>query len=131
MTGKDIYDLAIELLGYKNADGSDNADCEDYLNRSVGLINILLAETLWLDRLLRQDKSASPVYISSVGDTVRCNGRLARGVLPFGLAAMLAMEEDIQLYDRLHKRYTDEINRTKEEVAGIRHDICDCYPYHG
>ncbi|MBQ3196240.1 MAG: hypothetical protein IJB65_07235 [Clostridia bacterium] len=131
MTGKDIYDLALEILGYKNADGSDNEDCTDYLNRAVGLINILIAETLWLDRLLRQDKTAAPVYIHSVEDAVRCNGRLARGVLPFGLAALLAMEEDIQLYDRLYKRYLEEINGIKEEVAAVRHDICDCYAYHG
>lgn len=131
MTGKEIYDLAAELLACKNADGSDNADCNDYVSRAPGLINILLAETLWLDRLLRQDKSVMPVYIRSVDDAVRCNGVLARSVLPYGLAALLAMEEDVQMYDRLHSRYREEISRIKEEVAGVRHDIGDCYGYNG
>lgn len=131
MTGKDVYDLAAELLACKNVNGSDNPDCEDYLNRSVGLLNILLAETLWLDRLLRKDKNALPVYINRIDDTVHCNGRLARGVLPYGLAALLALEEDAELYDRLYSRYLAEANKIKEEVVGTCHSIHDCYRFNG
>lgn len=129
MTGKELYELALELLACKNADGTHNEDCKDYMSRSVGLINILLAENIWLDRILRRDKSVLPVYINSLDDALRCNSSMARAVLPYGLAALLVADEDSNAYKLMTDRYLQSIKIMKEEAVGTRHDIADCYGY--
>ncbi len=131
MTGEELYDLALQLLGYKNADGTDNADCDDLKNRAVGLINILLAENLTLDRMLRQDSTVMPTYIDSLEDKLHCHGRLIRAVLSYGLAALLVGEEDGAVYGIMRDKYLSGAKKVEEEAVGVRHGITDCYAYNG
>ena len=131
MTGKDIYDLAINIIGFKNSDGTDNADCADFIPRAPAIINTLLAETQKLDRMLRSDNSVRMIPISALGDTVRCHELIAYGLLPFGLASLLIADEDAELSRSLYDRYLVNLTRIKESVTAITHQISDCYSYHG
>ncbi len=131
MTGKDIYDIAINIIGYKNSNGSDNADCADFVNRSPAIINTLLAETQRLDRSLRSDGGSRMVPILALSDTVRCHELIAYGLLPFGLASLLIADEDYELSRSLYDRYLINLKSIKESVTAITHQISDCYSYHG
>lgn len=131
MTGKELYDLALQLLGFKNADGSENPDCMDLSSRAVSLTNILLAETLWLDRILKKDGEAVAEYLRTDRDEIACHSLLANGVLPYGLAALLVAEEDDRTYKIMYERYLLGIKELKEAAVGARHEIDDCYKYHG
>lgn len=131
MTGKDIYDLALHLIGCKNADGTDNEDCADYKSRSAALINILLAENQKLDRSLRNDKSARIIPLLSLENNVRCHELIAYGLLPFGLASLLVAEENAELSASLYERYLLNLKSVKESVTAVVHQISDCYRYYG
>lgn len=131
MTGKNIYDYAAQLLACKNPNGSDNADCADYVSRAPSLISILLAENLGIDRILRADCDIRTKPISSLADEVDCHELLALSVLPFGLAALLVADEDSTLSKSLYEQYLRAIKTAKEAASSIRHEIEDCYKYNG
>ena len=131
MTGKEIYDLALNLLGCKNADGTDNPDCQDFCSRSPSLINILLAENQKLDRSLRGDNTAKILPIASLEDNVRCHELIAYGLLPFGLASLLIADEDADVARNLYDRYLINLKNIKESVTAVAHKISDCYRYYG
>lgn len=131
MTGKNIYDYAAQLLACKNANGSDNADCADYVSRAPALISILLAENLSVNRLLRADSGLRAMPISSLAEEVDCHELLAVAVIPFGLAALLVADEDSTLSQSLYQRYLLNIKAVKETASSIRHEIEDCYKYNG
>ncbi len=131
MTGRNIYDLAVQLLACKNSNGNDNPDCADYMSRSPSLLNILLAETLQTDRLLRRDRGAHSVPISSLDDKVACHELLAYGVLSYGLASLLVADEDPDLSRSLYARYLAGIENVRSTVSAVTHRIEDRYKYHG
>ena len=128
MTGKEIYDLALLLIGCKNSDGSDNADCDDFLSRSCGIINILLAENLRLDRALKGQPDAAAESISSLSVPVGCHPLLARAVLPYALASLLVADEDAELSRKLQESCLLNKSQLLASVKGLRHEIEDCYP---
>lgn len=131
MKGKVIYDMAANLLGVKTVDGGDHADCTDYLSRAPDLINILIAETMYLDRRLKGDSEAEAVYISGLESEIAQDERLCYGVMPYGLAALLIAEEDGELYKIMREQYLLAVRRLEEAVVGKRHPIEDRYTYHG
>lgn len=131
MTGKALYDSALALLACKNADGTDNPDCLDFSTRSVGLINILLAETLWLDRSLKKEATVEPGYITDLENDLLCHTLLATAALPYGLAALLVADEDEGLYNLMYTRFLKATHDLKETVSGTRHETDDCYSYRG
>lgn len=131
MTGKEIYDLALHLIACKNADGTDNPDCDDYKSRAVALINILAAENHRLDRSLRGDGSVRITPIETLDDAVRCHELVLYGLLPFGLASLLVAEEDAELSRSLYERYLVNLKSLKESVTAVAHQISDCYKYNG
>ena len=127
MTGKDIYDLAAQLIGVTNADGSDNPDSEDLVSRSCGIINILLSENLPLDRALKGDRTAEAESITALSDAVLCHGLIACAVLPYGLASLLIAGEDAVLSRKLQDCYFLSRNQIMSSVSGRRHEIEDSY----
>lgn len=129
MTVNELYNSALELLALKNSDGSENEDCADYGNRALGLVNLLLAETLWLDRIIKRDNSVMPVYVNETSAPLQCNDTLARAVLPYGLAALLVADDDVAMHKLMTERYQNAAKTLKEEAGSIRHDIADCYRY--
>lgn len=131
MTGRGIYELAIQLLACKNSNGSDNPDCADYVSRAPALISILLAENLKTDRLLRNDYSVRSLPISHLDEKVNCHDLVSHGILPFGLASLLVADEDPELSHSLYERYLINIKNIKETVTAISHQIADCYKFNG
>lgn len=131
MTGQSVYNLAVQLLACKNTDGSDSADCNDYISRAPALISILLAENLKIDRLLRNDYSVRPMPLEDLNDKINCHELVAYGILPFGLASLLVADEDPELSHSLYERYLINIKSIKESVAAITRRIDDCYRYRG
>lgn len=131
MTGRDIYDLAADLLACKNADGSDSPDCTDYVSRAPALLSILLAENIHVDRLLRDNREARPLPVSSLDDELECHDILGRCVLPYGLASLLVADEDPELSQQLYRRYLMSIETVKGTAVAVFKQIGDCYAYHG
>ncbi len=131
MTAKGVYDMAVQLLGFKNINGTDSDDCTDLLNRSPELLNIIIHENLNVDRILCDMPDKKAVVISTLQEDIDSHDALLYTVFPYGLAAMLIGQDDTALYGELYKRYTDARQRITEEHPSMRHGIEDCYSYNG
>lgn len=79
MTGKEIYEKALDSLGY--------ADDQVFKNKAVTVINQIY------DLLYPAAGEGEYKPIASLGDTVRLTARAASGALVYGVAERLALGE--------------------------------------
>ena len=87
-----LLDNALALLM------TTRAQSPEYADYAVPLANLLLAETRAADDLLRARVGKPPhsslVPLTSLEDELPCEEQLAASVLPLGLCARLAMDDD-------------------------------------
>lgn len=87
-----LLDNALALLM------TTRAQSPEYADYAVPLVNLLLAETRAADDLLRARAGKPPhsslVPLTSLEDELPCEEQLAASVLPLGLCARLAMDDD-------------------------------------
>ncbi len=131
MVAKTIYDMALQILGLKNSDGTDSDDCSDLLNRAPDLINILIHENLPLDRLLCANPNKTANVISSLNDDVDAHDTVLYTVYPYGLAALLIKANNPDYYSVLYHIYTQNKLDISKELPSVRHGIEDMYVYSG
>jgi len=105
-TGRDVYETALHLLG----EDSENPELADYERRAAPLINLLILDLTPLDgRLKAQRGLGGPEdgggTLNHLDDAVYLEEELAKGVLPFGLAARLLQEGDPDQAAKLLEQY--------------------------
>ena len=104
MTGNQLYELSLDLLGLKGENGQITSDSEDLASRSLSLINVLLAENSSLD--CRIKRCEHTVYrIDSLEDEIGFTDVVASTVLPYGLAYLLMLGEDDPLAISMQRLY--------------------------
>ena len=107
MKNKELYEGALRLL----AEDPDADENEDYEERAPYLLAAFCGEAEALDRSIRRaegmaaGKEFNPVWLPPEGE-FPLSGRLS-GAACLYLAAMLVMDEDPALSDRLYDRYSD------------------------
>ena len=106
MTVRELTDAAYAVIGlYEGA--SIKSDLSDYEARAITLINILLGEISVIDCRIKRE----PATISRVGaftDTLPTCDIISSSVLPYGLAALLTLGEDDNVYLALLDRYNKQ-----------------------
>ncbi|MBO5269537.1 MAG: hypothetical protein J6B77_02040 [Clostridia bacterium] len=108
MKNRDIFSLALALL----AERGDEVENGDYVERAGYLISAFCTEVLAVNRRVAETLGASypsevPVYLSLDDPFPLCEClSAAAGAY---LAAMLVLEEDAELSDKLFMRYCDMI----------------------
>jgi|GEM_PF-1488295 len=128
MTGNDIFQAAMSLLGEREAPGGLNeSETADFRAASRDIINIMLFECCDADRLIREAAGegwSGCVPISGLDDTVQADSRLAAGVFPYGLAARLILPEDPARAAYFEQKY----NELRASVRRVRRTaIADVY----
>lgn len=109
MKNRDVYGLALALLA-ENGDRTENGDYEE---RAGYLLAAFCSEILSVNRRLCEAEGVPavtrvPIYLSLDEELpVRESLSAAAGAY---LAAMLVLEEDADLSDRLFSRYCDAIS---------------------
>ena len=93
MTGLDLYEISLDLLGLKGEDGNAPSDTDDLRTRALSLINILIAENAVLDCRIRRCEHEIK-RISTLDDEIELIDIVAFGALPYGLASLLMLGED-------------------------------------
>lgn len=113
MTGKQLFEISLDLLGLKNENGDIPSDTDDLGSRALALINILLAENSILDsRIKRQEHTVRTLV--SLDTELGVSDIVASTVLPYGLAALLMLGEDDGLADSMQRLYNEaRINALK------------------
>lgn len=126
MTGSELYAAALDIAGIRLKNGGIPATADDLSARSVSLINILITENRFLNRLL-DPEAPTPALISSLDDTVALDPRLLDAALPYGLCSLLIQPDDPDEAALLHSRYVQAIVRIKSELPAKRQSITEVY----
>ena len=106
MTGKKLYQMALDLCGLRRDDGEFVSDTKDLEMRSVMLINILLGENASLDCRIRKTEHEVR-SIMSLDENIDVSDIVANSVLPYGLARLFMLGEDDNLAANFNKLYVD------------------------
>lgn len=116
MTGMNLFDKAMEMLGYASADGISGKD--DMLKKALTLINLVYAD-LWF--AFEADQEKEPFQpLNRIGDEIVLPERILHDVAPYGLAMFLAQSEsdadNQQLYAALYNRKRKGYNRVETVI---------------
>lgn len=119
MTGQALYELSMDILALRFPDGDIPVSCEDMTGRALGLINLLIAENAFLDaRLKKTDPAVSP--ITALTDEIEQSTEIVSRAMPYGLAALLILNENATVASLLHGLYTAALNEISHTYgAGI------------
>lgn len=105
MTGNELLNTSLDLLGLRTESGELPQDTNDLKARALSLINILLAENSSLDgRITRSEHTVKS--ISTLDDTIGMSDIVLHGVLPYGLACLLMLGEDDGIAKDMNTLYT-------------------------
>lgn len=90
MTGMNLFDKAMELLGYTSADGISGK--EDMLKRAITLINQVYAELYYAFVQVPGEKDEFEP-LANILDVVNLPKNVLTDIAPYGLAMYLAQSE--------------------------------------
>ncbi len=93
-TVEDVYDSALALLS------EEKQRVKDYPKFNVALTNQVIAECFETNNTLRRNDGLEPLtkeempYVETNDDVIPYDVRLIRECMPYGLAALLVMDDD-------------------------------------
>ena len=127
MKNRDIYKAALNLLS-QSADEGENPDFEE---RAPYLLASFCSEAFETDRILRSVLGLTPIgSFDGVWLPLDVDFPLSSKLAPIGaayLAAMLVIDEDPELSDKLYGHYCDGISRIRSEIPCILESIKNKY----
>ena len=118
MTVKDSYELALALMAQD--------DAEDYQKQAVALVNLMLPELAPVnDSILCAQGKAPGQYapVSALSDALPLVDTVARGILPYGLAAKLSLDDDRNKASYFNNEFVEKkalLKKAVQEVASWR-----------
>lgn len=122
----EVFDAALALIDEVN-DGS----VDDYLERCPYLAAAFCSEVGAVDLLWRESVGgeAQPTFgaVSIAADeNFPLSGRFVHAAASY-IAAMLVLEENEELYEKLYSRYSDLISGICAEIPGAAEKIVEVY----
>ncbi len=126
LTGKDIFERALDLCALRGAGDSLPDDVGDLQARAVGLLNTLAGELHALDERLCR-KECRMVFLHGLEETVDMHNGICSAVLPYKLAALFVAEEDKELYTVLQTHAAEAAKKLLADGASRRHSIVEVY----
>ncbi|MBE6597024.1 MAG: hypothetical protein E7641_05065 [Ruminococcaceae bacterium] len=129
MKNKDIYDGALRILAERTDEGAN----EDYEERAPYIIAAFCCEASELDERYRRANSlpegerGNEVYVELTAN-FSCCSRFSTAACIY-LAAMLVMDTDPELSDRLYDKYSDIMSAISSEIPAVIEKITDRYGY--
>ena len=121
-----VFNAALALIDEVN-DGS----VDDYLERCPYIAAAFCAEVGAVDLLWRQksgegEQPAFGAVSIGVDEVFPLSGRFVPAAASY-LAAMLVLEENEELYEKLYSRYSDQISSICAEIPGASEKIVEVY----
>lgn len=129
-TMSDVFDVAIAVMDEINDSGqTQTADTEEYKRRTPGIMRILLAECYPYSELKDPDAAASSWRIPDEWDDSlwRIDNTLALGIMPYGLAANLLVDENPAAASYFQQRYDELLRDRKGHTAASIGEVEDLY----
>ncbi len=131
MTARQVLESALSLMNERGENGEYSADIRDYEKNAVSCLSILAISLHELDCRIKgvvcRFDDITPPEVKSLDDELQLHISICRGVLPYGLAFMLLIEEEPSrselfrsIYEkecfRLERLYTRAKRRSVKEV---------------
>ena len=108
LTGTEIFRRAVMIMDEQSDTGlSEWADTEEYKNRAVPILNVLINECYPYSDTFTAEKGTRAVAapIKKLEDSPDLDDYLCGTVLPYGLAAHLCMDDDPRVSEFSRERY--------------------------
>ena len=127
MKNRDIYKAALHILAQPISDDEN----EDFEDRAPFLISAFCFDVLEIDTVLRKLLNLKPignfnrVYLPLDEDFPLVD-KLAHPAAKY-LAAMLVIDENPELSDKLYEQYCDSISRLRSEIPCVIESIKNKY----
>lgn len=148
-TCKDVFNLAMGLMDEidKNKKYPDTPDTKEYEARTPYIIETLLRELYFASDTFNDPKQPTgkrplPPYIIPSGMTITaenlpaCMNKkidlddfVARTILPYGLAAHLLLQEDVQAASFFQQRYEELLRWYRGSIPSEFESIINVYGY--
>lgn len=130
-TARWVFEKAVHLMdeGDPNSGAADTAETAEYKTRVLSILNVLRLECFpYSDGWSAEGPGRRPVCpeIEDMDQAIPLDDGLCQGVLPYGLAAHLLLEEDPSLASFFQQRYQERL-AAAGKVPGVAEDIADVY----
>ena len=149
-TCSDVFDLAMGLMDEVDQDTVDTktVDTKEYRARTPFIIETLLRELYYASDTFNDPhqpagKRPIPPYIVPSGVTINAlnleaymgkvidlDDFVARTILPYGLAAHLLLQEDVQSASFFQQRYEELIRWYRNSIPSDFETVVDVYGFH-
>lgn len=130
-TAKQVFELAMHLMDEANEStgNADTTDTKQYKNRALAILNVLRVECFY----------ASDTYAAQAGKRLVCalitdfespielDDGICQGVLPYGLAAHLILDENPGAASYFQQRYEERLTAAARMIPSGSEAIADWY----
>lgn len=132
MTGQEIFDLAVALLGEADNGECANYDLEGFEKSAVGILNVLGVSLDGLDCTLKRQRPDADnhryMWIGSLKDPVPLHPVLCRSLLPLGLCYYFLLEENAARATHFLRAFESQKAAVEKRFPGARrHGIRNVY----
>lgn len=131
-TAQWVFDRAMALMDELNEStgSADTPDTKEYKNRTLSILNILRVECFpYSDTYQITTPGKRPICpeITSFTDVIGLDDGLAQGVLPYGLAAHLLVDENPETAAFFQQKYEESLARMRANLPASVESITDLY----
>ncbi len=126
MTGRNILNIALDLMNVRSSDGVLPSNCADMESRAINIINICLAQCAPLNSLLCKRERYIPV-LKNLDENVEYDESLLLSVIPYGVAADLSSDEDPSLSNKFEEKYRYAYRSAFRYSRARLHSVTEVY----
>ena len=127
-----VFDKAMNLMDEVNESTgqTDTADTKEYNNRTLAILNILRVECFPASDTYRNTKSGKRPVCREITDfdtQIGLDDGICQGVLPYGLAAHLLLDENPDMASYFNQRYNELLAQYRYNIPVEAEEITDLY----
>lgn len=127
-----VFEKAMNLMDEVNEStgAADTADTKEYKNRTLPILNILRVECFFASDTYSVSKPGERPICPEITDfdsPIGLDDGICQGVLPYGLAAHLLLDENPDVASYFNQRYQELLLQMKNGLPAEAQDIEDLY----
>ena len=127
-----VFEKAMNLMDEVNEStgAADTADTKEYKNRTLPILNILRIECFPASDTYRVTTPGKRPVCREIEDfetPIGLDDGICQGVLPYGLAAHLLLDENPDSASYFNQRYVELLNMYKNSIPAAAEDIENLY----
>lgn len=130
-TAQQVFELAMHLMDEVNESSgkADTADTKEYKNRTLAILNILRVECYPASDTYIAEAGKRPVcaMITGFETPIGLDDGICQGVLPYGLAAHLFLDENPEAAGYFQQRYEELLVAAGRSIPAGSQDIENPY----